>query len=172
MNNILSEIDNFTLEEFRELRDYCNRSIDKLKMDSNSTLIIIKPASFAKQDHLKIMDELTKKYGYTLMSGKTMQITLEQAEMHYEEHRGKPWFEKITRQLSSGPLYVAVLGSEHIDTVSRIRKLIGATDPKEADPYTIRARYGTCVDDNVIHASDSSESAHYEKQLWAGFMKE
>lgn len=147
------------LEKVREMQT-------NLKLAQNSSLVIIKPKSVAKGMIEAVMGEFTKR-GYKLLNGKIVTATKEQAEEHYQEHRGKPWFEKITTALSSGPIFVVYIASEDPNCVANIRKLVGATDPREAEASTIRAKYGTSVDDNVIHASDSPESADREKRMWA-----
>jgi nucleoside-diphosphate kinase len=132
---------------------------------ATSTLIIIKPSAVARGLVEPIMTEIARK-GYIVLVEKYYIPTLQNAEEHYEEHRGKPWFEKITKSLSSGKIYFAILGISGNNTVALMRKLIGSTDPKTAEASTIRARFGTSVDDNVIHASDSDQSAERECRLW------
>ena len=88
------------------------------------------------------------------------QVTLEQAAANYAEHEGKPFYEGLIRYITSGPVVKLVLVGE--GAVAITRKLMGATDPAEAQPGTIRGDFGLVMDANVIHGSDSLESAERE----------
>lgn len=142
----------------------------KLEMLHYSTLILIKPQAVANGLVGPVMDDIVRR-GFSLLTGGYVLPTLEDAELHYQEHKGKPWFEKITKSLSSGRIFFAIVGSKNKDTVKAMRKFIGDTDPKKAEASTIRARYGTGVDNNIIHGSDSFEAADREKRLWMNVYK-
>lgn len=137
---------------------------DRVVNTVSATLIIIKPNSVRQCLEKPILDDFLEA-GYTILSSKYILPTIEQAELHYSDHIGMSWFEKITKALSSGRIYVAIIGRDE-NTVDDVRKFIGCTDPKQAEYSTIRGRYGTSVDDNVIHASDSHESYLRERAVW------
>lgn len=139
--------------------------LEKLELMTFSTLIIIKPPAVSRNLVNPIMEEFTRR-GYKVLWSIMCTPTKEMAEEHYKEHKGKPFFPKITAQLSSGPVYVCVIGNGESNCLKSVRKFVGATDPKSAEASTIRARYGSSLDDNVIHASDSEASARRETALW------
>jgi nucleoside-diphosphate kinase len=87
-------------------------------------------------------------------------VTLEQAEANYIEHHGKPFYDGLIAYITSGPVAKMVLSGP--EAVAVVRKLMGATDPKVAAPGTIRGDFGLVMDANVVHGSDSPESAERE----------
>ena len=89
-----------------------------------------------------------------------MTIDEELAKLHYSEHQDKPFFSDLIQFITSGP--VVAMELEGDNSVTRLRELIGATNPSEAEPGTIRAIYGTELEKNVVHGSDSPESAERE----------
>jgi len=91
---------------------------------------------------------------------KLIRMTKEQAKGFYKVHEGKPFYGSLTDFMSSGPCVVMVLEGE--DAISRYRKLMGATDYRKADRGTIRREYATDIEKNVVHGSDSPESAEFE----------
>jgi nucleoside-diphosphate kinase len=94
-------------------------------------------------------------------------IDRDTASRHYAEHRGKPFYEGLLEFMTSGPSVLAVLESEN--AVGLVRSMVGATDPAEAAPGTIRGDYGQSVRKNLVHASDSPESAEREIAIfWGG----
>ena len=88
------------------------------------------------------------------------------AILHYEEHRDKPFFNDLVQFITSGPVVAIELEGNEI--VSRLRKFMGATNPSEAEEGTIRAIYGTELEKNVVHGSDSPESAERELNIFFG----
>jgi nucleoside-diphosphate kinase len=127
------------------------------------TLIIIKPD--AVQRHLigLILARFEQK-GLQLVAAKLMQIPLSLAQQHYAVHKGKPFFEGVTRYLSSSPSMVMVFQGHGV--IGMARKLMGKTFGNEAEPGTIRGDFGCSRGYNLIHGSDSTESAAYEIGLY------
>ncbi len=89
-----------------------------------------------------------------------------QAEEHYLEHAEKPFYHGLIESILSGPLVAMVISGE--GAIEKIRKVNGATDPKKAEPGTIRGRFGLELPENTVHASDSSASAEREIDIWFG----
>ncbi len=123
------------------------------------TLAIIKPDSVAAKNTGPIVAHL-EKHGFDIVGARFLRLTRETASVFYEEHRGKPFFEPLVEFMTSGP--VLVLALEREDAVAELRRLIGATDPAEAAPGTIRKLYAGSVTQNAIHASESVTSAERE----------
>ncbi len=88
------------------------------------------------------------------------------AERHYEVHRGKPFFESVVRFITSGPVVAMVLEGE--GAVGAVRQMVGATRPLEAAPGSIRGDFALEIEENIVHASDSGETAAQEIALWFG----
>ena len=130
---------------------------------AQQTLIIIKPD--AVQRHLtgQILARFERK-GLKIVAAKFMQIPLEVARKHYAVHEGKPFFEGVVNYLASSPVMVMVLEAE--DVIGMSRKLMGKTFGNEAEPGTIRGDFGACRGYNLVHGSDSPESAEYEIALY------
>lgn len=123
------------------------------------TLSIVKPDAVAKN----IIGEIYSRFekgGLRLVAAKMTQLSQEQAAGFYAEHEGKPFFESLIGYMCSGPVCVQVLEGE--DAIGVNRNLMGATDPKQADPGTIRADFAESVDANAVHGSDSQASAERE----------
>ncbi len=91
-------------------------------------------------------------------------MTKSEAELLYDVHRGKPFFEDLVKTITSGKVVLMVL--EGREAVQVVRKLIGATDPVKAEPGTIRGDYGLEITDNLVHASDSKESFEKEYRIF------
>jgi nucleoside-diphosphate kinase len=120
------------------------------------TLILVKPDAFARNLTGEIIMRLERK-GLRLAALKLMTITRELAERHYAEHAGKPFFEELVSFITSGPLVAMVLDGEK--AVEAARQLIGATNPLQAATGSIRGDYAIAVGQNMVHGSDSPESA-------------
>lgn len=127
------------------------------------TLIIIKPD--AVQRHLAgaIISRFEQK-GLKIVAAKFMQIPKDLARKHYAVHEGKPFFEGVVNYLSSSPVLVMVLEAD--DVINMSRKLMGKTFGNEAEPGTIRGDYGASRGYNLVHGSDSPETAAYEIGLY------
>lgn len=127
------------------------------------TLIIIKPD--AVQRHLigEIISRFEKK-GLKITAAKFFQISIELAEEHYQMHKDKPFFQRAVEYISSAPVLLMVLEAERVIEISR--KMIGATFCYEAEAGTIRGDFGVSKTYNLIHGSDSTESAQREIELY------
>jgi len=123
------------------------------------TLAIIKPDAFEGCKVGKILARLEEE-GFSFRAGKLLRLDLEQAGEFYAVHRERPFYASLKAFMTSGP--VLVLALEREDAVPRLRELIGATDPAEAEPGTIRALYAENKERNAIHASDSDATARWE----------
>ncbi len=123
------------------------------------TLSIIKPDAVAR-DVIGEIESRFEKSGLRIVAARMMHLTRGKAAGFYAEHEGKPFFEDLVRYMTSGPVVVQVL--EGNDAIALNRRLMGATDPKEAQPGTIRADFAESIDANAVHGSDSLESARRE----------
>lgn len=123
------------------------------------TLAIIKPDAVRKD----AIGDIIHRYeaaGLRPIAMKMLHLSKAQAEGFYAVHRERPFFNSLTTFMSSGPVVVLVLSGK--DAIKRNRELMGATDPAKADPGTIRAVYGTNIESNAVHGSDSPETARFE----------
>jgi nucleoside-diphosphate kinase len=127
------------------------------------TLILVKPDAFARNLTGEIISRFEVK-GLRLVAMKLMTMTRELAEQHYAEHEGKPFFEELVSFITSGPLVAMVLEGE--EAVKAARQVIGATNPLEASPGSIRGDYAISVGQNMVHGSDSPESGKRETGLF------
>jgi nucleoside-diphosphate kinase len=123
------------------------------------TLTIVKPDSVAAGKAGAILAHLERE-GFRLAGVKKIRLAPEQARAFYEVHRERPFFEGLVRFMTEGPVVVAAL--ERSDAVPHLRKTMGATDSKKAEAGTIRNLYGTDIERNAIHGSDSAENAAKE----------
>ena len=102
--------------------------------------------------------------GYRIVSMKMMQIPRETAERHYGEHEGKPFFEGLVSFITSGPVVAMVVEGENV--IAEWRKMMGATNPADAVPGTIRAEFASTIDENVVHGSDAPATAQREIEIF------
>ena len=123
------------------------------------TLSIIKPDAVKKGVIGKIIDRFESN-GLRIAAIKKLQLTKEIASEFYEVHKDRPFFGELVEFMTSGPVVVMVLEGEN--AVAKNRELMGATDPKEAKPGTIRADFAESIDANAVHGSDSLENADRE----------
>ena len=123
------------------------------------TLSIIKPDAVAKGVIGKILDRFESN-GLRIAATKKLQLTREDAEAFYAVHKERPFFNDLVDFMISGPVVVSVLEGEN--AVVKNRELMGATNPKEAEPGTIRADFAENIDANAVHGSDSLENAKKE----------
>lgn len=126
------------------------------------TFIALKPDAVQRGLIGEIIQRFEKK-GFKIVGLKFVQLDRETAEKHYEEHIGKPFFEKLVKFITSGPIVVMVVKGKNAVEVSR--RMMGATDPSKADVGTIRADFAQIMERNVIHGSDSLESAEREIKI-------
>ncbi|MCX7823237.1 MAG: nucleoside-diphosphate kinase [Syntrophobacterales bacterium] len=123
------------------------------------TLSIIKPDAVSRGVMGKIISRFEAE-GITIIAAKMVRLTKEEAMAFYAVHRDKPFYDSLTDFMSSGPIMVMVLEGQ--DVISRNRAIMGATNPKQAEAGTIRAEFGTDVEKNAVHGSDSPETATKE----------
>jgi nucleoside-diphosphate kinase len=125
----------------------------------NQTLGIVKPDGVQNGNLGKILAHLEAE-GYRIRAGRLLRLTRAQAEAFYEVHRGRPFYEELVAFMSSGPCFPMAL--ERPGAVAAFRASIGATDPAEAAPGTIRKLYAESKGRNAVHGSDSDENAARE----------
>lgn len=125
----------------------------------NVTLGILKPDCVRKNIQGKVIAKI-QEAGFKILAMKQIRMTKEQAQGFYAVHKGRPFYEELTTFMSSGPCVPMVLQKD--DAVTAFRKTIGATDPKEADPGTVRKEFADSKGENIIHGSDSDENAKVE----------
>ena len=130
---------------------------------SNRTFTMIKPDAVRAGNIGNILQMITDA-GFKIISMKYLQISLQQAEKFYEVHAGRPFYGELTQFMSSGPIVAAIL--EKDNAVADFRKLIGATNPAQAEEGTIRKRYASSVGENAVHGSDSDENAQIEGNFY------
>lgn len=128
-------------------------------MGVERTLSIVKPDAVAKNAIGDIYSRFEKS-GLKIVAAKMLHLSEAQAGGFYAEHKGKPFFDALIEFMTSGPVCVQVLEGEN--AISRNRELMGATNPKEAAPGTIRADFAESIDANAVHGSDSEASASRE----------
>ncbi|HEF9306796.1 TPA: nucleoside-diphosphate kinase [Campylobacter coli] len=127
------------------------------------TLSIIKPDALKKGVIGKILDRFESN-GLRIAAMKKVQLSKEQAEAFYAVHKERPFFKDLVEFMISGPVVVSVLEGE--GAVLKNRDLMGATNPKEAQPGTIRADFAESIDANAVHGSDSLENAKIEIEFF------
>ena len=127
------------------------------------TLILVKPDAYARGLTGEIISRFERK-GLRICALKRMELSPETAERHYEEHQGKPFFEPLIAFITGGPLVAMILEGDR--AVEAARQIIGATDPVEATPGSIRGDFAVETRTNLVHGSDSSESADREAGIF------
>jgi nucleoside-diphosphate kinase len=132
-------------------------------MAEESTLLIIKPDAVRRGLVGEILSRLERK-GLRIEDLRMMQIDRDLADRHYAEHREKAFFGELVDFITSGEVIVAKVSGR--DAISVMRAIMGATDPSNAGPGTIRGDYGTVITENLVHGSDSPESAARELALF------
>jgi nucleoside-diphosphate kinase len=123
------------------------------------TLTILKPDSVSAAKAGAILAHLEKE-GFRFLALRRMRLSPEQARAFYAVHRERPFYDALVRFMTEGPVVVAAL--ERADAVAHLRKTMGATDSRKADPGTVRNLFGTDIERNAIHGSDSKENAAKE----------
>ncbi len=129
------------------------------------SFIMIKPDGVQRGLVGSIINKLETK-GFTLVGLKQMSVSRELAESHYAVHKERPFFKGLVDYIISAPVVAMVWEGEGV--IASARKLIGATNPLEAEPGTIRGDYGITIGRNLIHGSDAPETAQDEIKLWFG----
>ncbi|WP_282015264.1 nucleoside-diphosphate kinase [Marinifilum flexuosum] len=128
-------------------------------MRSDRTFTMIKPDAVSA-GHIGAILAKINEAGFRIAAMKYTQITKEQAKKFYEVHKDRPFYDELTDFMSSGPIVAAILEKE--DAVAAFRKLIGATNPAEAEEGTIRKEFAESMSKNAVHGSDSDENACIE----------
>jgi len=123
------------------------------------TLSIVKPDGVQKNVIGNVYSRF-EKAGLRIVAARMMQLTLAQAEGFYAVHRERPFFAALVEFMISGPVVIQVLEGEN--AIARHRELMGATNPKDAAPGTIRADFADSIDANAVHGSDAAETAAFE----------
>ncbi|HKL53787.1 MAG TPA: nucleoside-diphosphate kinase [Wenzhouxiangellaceae bacterium] len=129
------------------------------------TFSIIKPDAVAKN----VIGEIYTRFeraGLKIVAARMMHLSREQAEGFYAVHRERPFFKDLVEFMMSGPVMVQVLEGE--DAIARNRELMGATDPRQAAPGTIRADFASSIDANAVHGSDAEDTAAQEIAFFFG----
>jgi nucleoside-diphosphate kinase len=123
------------------------------------TLAIIKPDGVIRKLTGSVIGRLERE-GFDILAMKMIRMTKAQAKGFYKVHEGRPFYESVTDFMSSGPCLVMVLEGEHV--IKRYRKVMGATNYKDAEEGTIRREFATDIERNVVHGSDSPDTAQFE----------
>jgi nucleoside-diphosphate kinase len=134
-------------------------------MAEEATLVIVKPDAVRRGLIGEVLGRLERK-GLRIEAMRRMRIDRDLAERHYDEHRDKAFFDELVDFITSGDVVVARIVGEQ--AVSVVRTLMGPTDPAAAPPGTIRGDYGVVITENLVHGSDSPESAKRELDLFFG----
>ena len=131
------------------------------------TFSILKPDAVAKGATEAILT-MIQENGFRVLGKKTLEISKKQAEGFYAVHASKPFFASLTDFMSSGPIVVLALEKEN--AIADLRKLMGATNPANAEPGTIRKKYADNIERNAIHGSDAEDTAKFElSYFFAGY---
>jgi len=128
-------------------------------MAVEQTLSIIKPDAVGSNNIGEILSRF-EKAGLKIVAARMLFLSNEQAKAFYNVHAARPFFEELVSFMTAGPVLVSVLEGEN--AIAKNRELMGATDPKDAAPRTIRADFAKTIDKNAVHGSDSSETAKQE----------
>ncbi len=128
-------------------------------MSQERTLSILKPDVVGKNQIGQVLSRF-EGIGLKIVAAKMLQLSRQQAEGFYAVHKGRPFFKALIDFMVSGPVFIQVL--EGVNAVAQNRDIMGATNPKEAKPGTIRADFAVSIDENAVHGSDSTESAAVE----------
>jgi nucleoside-diphosphate kinase len=127
------------------------------------TLVLVKPDAMARGLAGEILGRFERR-GLVVRAARLVRVDRELAERHYEEHREKPFFGELVEFITSGPTLALVLEGE--SAIPVVRTTMGATNPAEAAPGTIRGDLALAMPDNLVHGSDAPESARREIELW------
>ncbi|GHD98890.1 nucleoside-diphosphate kinase [Streptomyces alanosinicus] len=131
---------------------------------SQRTLVLLKPDAVRRGLTGEIISRLEHKAGWRISALELRTLDRATLEQHYAEHVGKPFYEPLVEFMASGPVVVLIVEGERV--IEGVRALAGPTDPIAAAPGSIRGDYGVIVRENLIHASDSEESAEREVKIF------
>ncbi|SIS96163.1 nucleoside-diphosphate kinase [Alicyclobacillus vulcanalis] len=132
-------------------------------MAQEQTFVMVKPDGVQRGLIGEILARFERK-GLKLVAAKLVQVSQELAEAHYAEHRERPFFPELVRFITSAPVFAMILEGEN--AIAVVRGMMGKTNPAEAQPGTIRGDLALTIGMNVVHGSDSPESAKREMELW------
>ncbi len=127
------------------------------------TLVLIKPDAMQRRLAGEILARIERR-GFEVVAGKLMRVSRELGEEHYAEHREKPFFGELVEFITSAPTWALVVEGE--GAIGTLRTTIGATNPADAEPGSIRGDLATSMPNNLVHGSDSPDSAEREIALW------
>ncbi|MCK8676838.1 MULTISPECIES: nucleoside-diphosphate kinase [Streptomyces] len=131
---------------------------------SQRTLVLLKPDAVRRGLIGEIIGRIERKADWSITAMELRELGQDTLEQHYGEHRGKPFYEPLVAFMASGPVVALVVEGERV--IEGVRRLAGPTDPIAAEPGSIRGDFGTIVRENLIHASDSEESAIRELKIF------
>jgi nucleoside-diphosphate kinase len=131
----------------------------EIHMAVERTLSIIKPDAVGRNLIGTVLERL-EKGGLRIVAAKMKHLTLSEAQGFYAVHKERPFFNSLVSFMTSGPVLIMVLEGEN--AIAKNRELMGATDPKKADPGTIRAAFASSIEENIAHGSDAPETARFE----------
>jgi nucleoside-diphosphate kinase len=123
------------------------------------TLSIVKPDAVSKNIIGEVITRFEKK-GFRIVALKMLRLSKEEAKGFYTVHKERPFYDSLTSFMSQGPVVVMVVEGE--DVITKVREIMGATNPKDAVAGTLRADFASDIEHNIVHGSDSRESASYE----------
>jgi nucleoside-diphosphate kinase len=132
-------------------------------MAVETTLVLVKPDGVGRGLCGEIVGRFERR-GYVLRGARLIRITKAVARQHYAEHKGKPFFAELVDFITSGPVLALAVAGE--DAIAGVRTMMGATNPKDSAPGTIRGDYATLLGENIVHGSDSRASARRELRLF------
>ncbi len=121
------------------------------------TLIFLKPDVFENKVMGKVISEIEQHKGFKIVAMRMFNLSKKQAEAFYAVHKEKKFFDDLTKYVTRGPILALVV--EGVDVIAQMRTFMGKTNPAEADKNTLRGKFGSSLDSNVIHGSDSEDSA-------------
>jgi nucleoside-diphosphate kinase len=132
-------------------------------MASETTLVLVKPDGVQRGLCGEVLSRFERR-GYELLGARLLKVSRSLASQHYAEHRGKPFYTGLVSFITSGPVLALAVRGEN--AIAGVRAIMGATDPADAAPGTIRGDYATELSENVVHGSDSRLSARRELALF------
>ena len=138
-------------------------------MNPRQTLLIVKPDAVSRNLTGRILAEVESR-GFEIRGLRRARLARPQVETFYQEHVGRPFYDPLCDYMSSGPVVLVRLEADA--AVPRLREIVGATDPNQAAPLTLRRMFAVDKGSNSVHASDSDASAERELGLFAGFLSE
>jgi nucleoside-diphosphate kinase len=127
------------------------------------TLVLIKPDAVQRALAGEILARIERR-GFRVVAGKLVRVSRDLGERHYDEHREKPFFGELVEFIISAPTWALVVEGE--GAIATVRKTIGATNPADAEPGSLRGDFALSMPDNLVHGSDSPGSAEREIALW------